>query len=843
MADSPPGEATRALAYDNLQRAGCPGLISWSKIGLIAYAPAFSPALLRGGARVYTRYIHCVGGNDWQLSEPQLLYDAQKAGDSNRVTHVAWSTLGMELAVIDVQGRLSIFLHSGLMNQLACVFDADVDAESDLNAIVGFKWLNMNKPILVNNPANRQDDRQFHYSIHKTSPFGPWHPHNNRQACIAITRNGKLKFWYQQHETKYRELVRDLESDMAVEDYYSHASFTSDRDNTFVLAAYSSSRHTLKIFRIAIQWNVLATGAQQSPPAAGDWALVNVRRLHAGALVPANPLWPTLTYLEAVSPTNHPESRLLILAAFAAERGTVLQKHEVLNVPLTLHSNFDALGLRRNSIADDQRDVLRLKGEYELDKRLVAIAPLPTESTIYCAFDDGSVELRHRSNFAPYVPANNSTNIFSLFDAGFDMPPTELCVDAALSPNRIAYVIMTPAGELRLHCMRRVLAAEGADGVTATAVALALRHTISCYSNTCCDDVMLVATAVVRAHGLDSAEAILREAHRAIGFSLDLPKDVQADKFLVLPSLQKLLSFQASLVVGHGWRRNVAGRIAWATLNLRLFAFALTFTLKAMHEKQSGHDGLIRGEVLRTLLGLAKWCVDFLAFLLQDMLLLGRDPEGALRPGATSVSLVMLLSAVPRLLIRYTLRGLRGLEQVVSRSSKSDPDPAGSRAVFDKLEEILKSGPVQIALFEKLVSDVENAMRAFAQDPADRLAMEQAFFFRGQVPAKLHSVVYGIRTVFLQKIKPGLDVPSLLFYPVSWLGLDADQDARAFSRLQIDGLRKQIMPSVARDVRRCVRCGSVSAWADVSADKFSHNWTIAFQRNCVCGSAWVKVAA
>lgn len=137
----------RRYSIDNAEANIIYRLISWSKIGLIAYAPPISPAALRGGSTVYTRYIQCVDGESWDLSPPQILYDASKMHEDNSVTHLSWSCLGMELAVVDVQGRLSIFAHSGLMNQITCVYQSEIDRDSDLNAIVGFKWLNMNKPV------------------------------------------------------------------------------------------------------------------------------------------------------------------------------------------------------------------------------------------------------------------------------------------------------------------------------------------------------------------------------------------------------------------------------------------------------------------------------------------------------------------------------------------------------------------------------------------------------------------------------------------------------------------------------------------------------------------------
>lgn len=373
-----------------------------------------------------------------------------------------------------------------------------------------------------------------------------------------------------------------------------------------------------------------------------------------------------------------------------------------------------------------------------------------------------------------------------------------------------------------------------------------------------------MAIAAIEAANQDSefTFTLLRQCHRAMGFHLDLPRDVQADKFLVLPALQKLLSFQVSIGLRTGWKRTAAGSIAWATLNMRLFAFAITFTLKTSSmQKQHGgqmQESDVRPETLVTLLGLTKWCVDHMAFLVQELYELVRNPDHCLNPETESVALAMLLGGVPRLLIRYTLRGLRGLEQMVSRSASRDPDRNSmTRMAFKQLEDIMKTGPVQIATFEKLVNDIETFMRSnsnsgmscfvlllilfadaeYNPDQEERLLLEQKLFFRGQIPKELHPAVHRIRAVFMQRIKPELDIPTLYFYPTDWLGLAEMVNS---DTIEIDGLRKQLLLPGHGIRRRCVRCGSVSVIDDLKYVKFAGNWTIAFQRNCLCGSAWVR---
>ncbi|KAK9466669.1 mediator complex, subunit Med16 [Lipomyces arxii] len=825
--------------------------ISWSKVGLIAY-------VTDSGSNVQITYIQCTDGQQWALSKPQLLKDLRVVHNATPITYLHWSPYGVELAIIDIKGGMSVFMHNGILNYLSCMYKSIPANPTVGDEIIGFQWLNMRKAVLTSNPAVRQENAQFHYGMHKLNPFGPCHPQgtstsSNKQACIGVTRNGKVRLWYQQDQT-YMETVVDLESELYPEDYYTLAALGADRDNTLVLATYSAARHCLKLFRVSVQWSFRQNPAMmsnQQPVPDNDVASIQIRRLFSNEVFSPNHNQRVLSHLEVVSPTDHPESRLVILAGFASDEGTTIQKIEVVVLPLTLHSNFLALGLQRNAIAEDPTDVVQFQDYFDINKKLVSMKSLYLDSVVFCAYSDGSVDIRRRSDFAEYTPVFETQTVTNLFDAGFGFPNTEPALDMCISPNLVATVLLNADNELKLYHMTQMLDLQDGEASTIAAVALAIRHTIACYNNICCDDLMLITGIQSLAQDPEFSVTYLRQCHKGINFSLDLPKDVQADKFLLLLSLHKLLSLQAALGTQHGWKRTVPGNIAWTTLNLRLFAFALIFTLKATSQKQAGQaENEVKGDTLMTLLGLSKWCVDFLVYLLQDIFELSRDPDKFLQPNSTSIALVMLLGAVPRLLIRYTLRGLRGLEQIVSRSANRDTDAFGvSQMAFKQLEEIFKSVPIQIASFEKLVSDVEKFMRTMYQaDPADRLNTEQTIFLKAQIPSELHGAVHKIRSVFIDEIKSETDIPALYFYPTAWLGLSGQVD---IDGIAFDGLRKQIMPhpttdgKVERSWKRCVRCGSITTLDEVNKSqlKYPSHWTVAFQRNCLCGNAWVRCSS
>ncbi|KAK7208387.1 mediator complex, subunit Med16 [Myxozyma melibiosi] len=816
-------------------------LIAWSKVGLIVYVPANQPP--DSPTKAFSTYLHCVDGQHWSLAPPVAIDDIAIVHEGAAISHLSWCFMGVDLACIDVRGRLSIFVHSSILNHLTCVYQSPPVPDHPGNAVVGFKWCNINKLILINNTATRQDNHEFHYGLHKLNTFGPWHPNSSKQACIAVTKSGELRFWFQQ-DVKYQEITYDLEPNLRREDYYSLSSFGSDRDDSFVLAVYSKTNHIFKLFRITIQWSIgtVKAGTQPAKPDV-DWATIQVKRLYCDELFCPSDNRLELSHLEVVSPANHPESRLNVFAIFSSDSRSTIQKIEVVSLPVTLHSNFDALGFSRNATPEDPSDIVQFKDFHKFDKRLINFSTLYADQVLSLAFADGSIEMRQRNGFSESVPILNSQSIYNLFDAGFGFPPISGAENICMSPNTVAFVALDKAGELKYHQMERIVTGDASEVSLLTAVAIAQRHAISCFSNLCNGDVMSIAVKEASVRDEEFTFALLRQCHRAMGFYLDLPRDVQADKFLVLPALQKLLSFQVSLGLREGWKRTAAGTVAWATLNMRLFAFAITFTLKASSMSKLPGSQLqesdVRAETLVTLLGLTKWCVDHMAYLVQEIYELVLNPEHYLDPATESVALVMLLGGVPRLLIRYTLRGLRGLEQMISRSASRDPDHKSmTRIAFKQLEDIIKTGPVQIASFEKLVNDIETFMRGNSHsDQEERLLLEQRLFFKGRIPVELHPAVHRIRTVFLQRIKPELDIPTLYFYSTEWLGL---AEMHKDDTYEMDGLKKQLLLPGKEIKRRCIRCGSVSTIEDLKYVKYASNWTIAFQRNCLCGSAWVR---
>ncbi|KAK9449919.1 mediator complex, subunit Med16 [Limtongia smithiae] len=807
--------------------------LAWSALGLVASASSDTGVSLS--------YIHCRDGNSWALADPEPVPAIGMAHGTANIVHLAWSTAGSDLACIDDSGRLSIWTHGAVLNLLACSMPPTPSPSSPDGAIVGFRWCTGAKSVVPTCTATRQDDGSFHYNITQIRPYGPRHATPNKHACIAVTANARLKFWYQV-DTRYElSTIVDLEPDLAFAESYTVAAFGTDRDNTFVLATYAAATHTFKLFRISVDWP--ASTSPTSSPAA---PVISARRIYCNQIYCPNSNTRDLTHIEIVSPKHHPESRLKILTVYASETATTVHKIEVLTLPMSLHSNFDTLSLRRTqALPDSSADIVQFKDYYDLStKRLTGIFALADESAIALAFADGSIEFRHPDSFLPRIPAYVSHLVTGVVDAGLGfLPPSEPALEMCLSPNSFAHCYLTSKGDLKLQHISAMVAAEDvAEAAHLVAVSIAERHAVACMISAGCEDIMLVACDQLRLRGPEFAITLLAQCQKALSLSLEA-RDAQAERFVLSPHLQKLLSFQAALLSNTDWQRTVPGKVVWATLNVRLFAFAITFTLKSNSggRQASGQlqDTDVRPETLVTLLGLVKWCVDFLAFMLQDIFEIACNPEQYVKRGNSSVALSILLCGVPRLILRYALRGLRGLEQIVSRSSSREPDEfALSRVAFRQLGDIMRSGPLAITSFEKLVSDIDTYTKSM---PVNSLEVDQTLLFKGTVPPELASATMRVCAVFMQRIKPELDLQALYFYPTDWLGLGRRGSSfKTEIGLEIDNLRKQILSPQGVHRRRCVRCGSMSTLEDFKGVKATPHWTLVFQRNCICGSAWVK---
>jgi len=97
---------------------------------------------------VILQYLLCDSLNgQWKLSKEYLIEDLPDPQHGRELVHLSWDPTGVELAVIDVFGRISIFGVYITVNRMSLLRRCLVDPEDSLAGVVGMMWLNVDKPV------------------------------------------------------------------------------------------------------------------------------------------------------------------------------------------------------------------------------------------------------------------------------------------------------------------------------------------------------------------------------------------------------------------------------------------------------------------------------------------------------------------------------------------------------------------------------------------------------------------------------------------------------------------------------------------------------------------------
>ncbi|RKP32684.1 hypothetical protein METBISCDRAFT_11921 [Metschnikowia bicuspidata] len=478
------------------------------------------------------------------------------------------------------------------------------------------------------------------------------------------------------------------------------------------------------------------------------------------------------------------------------------------------------------------------------------------------------------------------TTIASLLDCGFRFPQL-LCARrsfaCSVSPNMTCVAYLEPANDaLSLVTLDR----GPGSSLDTVCVALAHTHAHACYSNACSDDLMLVIKAEHdRIAGSAQQQQFLDklnvEAHGAIHFHLSSFGKESVHKLLSNPPLQKLLLLQLVLSDLSGNRKT--REIAWVVLNLRFTSFGIMFTLSSIYRQLSKknpaydtlEDSAHRAEYVYLLIGNVKWLVDFVIYLNQELtqlLLLKQNPGDSLVTMHNSIALPVLLSKIPRLFLMYALSSIGKTHEILKKLHKNLSERNKlftlMKDAIDRLFSVCTSPPWKMAAFEAFLRECEShILKELAPKLAERelmIKLEQDLFCRGEIPAEYALLAELILDRHALSIGRDSRLSDLFLYDTSWIAIgpatpysaepmNVDSTTarkthgtvirHAYSKLEaVDALRK-ILITCPSQVRKCVRCRSVSLVAYPQVFDTVHVvalWTMVFQRTCLCGSAWVN---
>ncbi|CCG25057.1 RNA polymerase II mediator complex subunit [Candida orthopsilosis Co 90-125] len=817
-------------------------LISWSKNGLIVY---ISPCK-RSKNNLLLTYLESVDGHSWRLAPPQPVEVKLENNFLPEISLVCWSTLSTDLAVSDVYGNFYILLAGvGMVdskdaspsyeltsyNHMEMIYRDVInqDIKSPINpgaSIIAFKWLNIEKPQILNKPAslvNLEHSYVYTYGVNQFASHGVSHPIPTKQACLALRRNGTLMLYYQgEHKVEYHKVSINLNDSPLM---ISNASIGFTNGKQVVITAYDRLSDDISTYVVTIDWGFLVESAKRqktdphyhTPKENQNFPGLNIAKIHEMKPLPEykeNSINP-LSSIDLVSASVERESKMSILISYSS---VDIYRYEVVDTAEIIPDAFTELGGKMNfHEKSPPSQTIELKDKIARTGKLQAIVSGPSDLYCLMMYEDGRIDVLDTKSWEIVNSPNEQfppSTISTVFDVGFSLPEIkhENPLILAVSPNMTSVVYTEVYNETEFLTLRPVEKVRNTGfqprDLFATSVALAYRHAYACYTNTFTDDlIILIQSEVERLRSLllkqmpekresiqlmikKFVESIISEAHKSINFQLDAFSKESVDKLLSNPPLQKLLSLQ--LILGEAQGNSVMSDIAWIVLNLRSTNFGIMFSLSSVYRQiskkkpseDSLKDSITRAECIVSLIGNIKWLIDLMVYFNQELLQLSyfrNDSENSKLSLSNSVVLPVILSKVPRLFLMYAISSMGKTHEILKKLHK---DLAESNKLFTPMKEALNryfticsGAPLTLSLFEQYLRECdaliakEFATRLATKEKGYSLKIEQKLVCHGEITDDVKDIARILVDRYAHNISREMKVSELYFYNTEWLNI------------------------------------------------------------------------
>lgn len=807
----------------------------------------------------------------------------------NEIKLLQWSTTGLELAVIDEIGNLTI-LGTGVSksnssnNHVSCFEDIEIFYQDDIlnelnltnskknlstdtffNDILSFKWLNTEKPIIYTSPAAKNNDNVYNYSVHQYKPYGVIHPAQGKAGCFAIRRNGLLSFYYQTLNSSIEFKKIDILLEDKGEILIDFAGIGFQNGNAMIVT-FNKINYQLKIYKVLIDWGN-QPNEKLSPVLKIEKLITeNINRIGSNGFILE------LDSIDVISPNFSSDTSLDILLSFngpgISNGRTLLQKYQISN-------KFDNLRFKNEVVSIDGYPNLILMNEIIIHEKIISILTKNFDFLLVLITEKGEVQLRSRKTLNLHTQSHSS--IETLLDVGFKFELPKKIPDAVgLSVCLCGYVSLKD-GDLSFQPLLKDDDKEwNEDEKSAVSAGISYLFAGACYTNTGADELIASTQDMIsKIDDLNLREnitlKILEESHKALNFSLDFSKD-QIDRLLVNPPIQKLLSLQYSL--GKYARTNEQSSIALCVLNLRLVSFSVMLSLRTLfHQQQriakkgnveSLIESLHRSENLLSTIGTINWFIEFLIFSLQELINL------SVNSSHKNIVLALLLSKIPRSLMIYSIAGIKRIEAFLNKMEENykinRPQILLTFELFNISFERFKNllNMIDIDTFEKFLNEIETIL---SNNNNNGLKIEQELVFLNSIPNAYKPLVPQIFNKFQERFM-NLNLSNLFFHDTNWLNFQIKQNEKF--NTAIINKNEIIQPSInlkfdliddvtktkiikKEKLKKCARCEYITSGLNEtfsilgpSANGLplmnSSHWPVAFQRTCICGSCWIYVS-
>jgi mediator of RNA polymerase II transcription subunit 16, fungi type len=502
---------------------------------------------------------------------------------------------------------------------------------------------------------------------------------------------------------------------------------------------------------------------------------------------------------------------------------TTVRRWHVLSAERKLHPKFESMVSKPNSNTLGRKiDLYRLE-DVQLDQLITTVQRVDGGEHLALGSADGSLALYDPNTLTPLYMANDSPEVTNLAQIGFVFPSYSCGLSLAVSPNACVAASLANDGRMQLTHVEHPsgLTYDSADSaaVEAAVAAIVLSFGRSFFPQVSLNDIMLLVK-----QQLDQIHypLLIQSTFKALFSDKDFisgPEPSNAPK----PMLARVLSLVASL--GHNPatdQRSQTSMLSWLTLNIRYCA--LTFMRILQSVNPNGGVEWKDPEVCEIACNNIRWTVDLCKFFVDDLFEMAdhkNDPHTPEKAPLEStedphiITKLMLVSVWPRSFLKMIARILRG----IVRASQDPKTPLAPDALpaFLRMAAIIEASPLKMESLEQLLSGVEKLTHQFyhvaGMSDRDKADAERFILAHGQIPDVLLEVVPRILHDVLPMTRERMDRLALYMEDYSWLGIREDARTKVFRRdFVVDVHRKRVLRRKGLDrVRKCVRCGSVSA--------------------------------
>lgn len=837
------------IRLDELHTNGCRQRISWSRLGCVATISSDSSSVgircLRLRRQTAT----------WELSS---IYNLEFAAEEppHSWTHLCWSSTGIDLAIFDNTGKVFVFAMStaSAVNRFQDLSFPNPDHGDELKQAVGTFWLpaaDRESPAV---PQMSKQGEQWAHVITKRKPIGPvW-----SRALLFVTRMGILRLLYIKLDRTWSETDALLSSPSKSQDLLTHAAFAPTVDGSILITTHSASGkfsvYSVQVVRpqllpdqmvttpITLAVEHIKSNIYNPPPsntiASGD--LMGSRSSHDKLtclshleIVPTTDIEKAVQIPPTIFAVNTIFSSIPGIHNFRQARSSTIQRWSLHTVSETLHPRFDEVPTKgtntTNYSTPKTLKTMERLPSISFDGIITSVHLVDSSTALAITTADGTTTLYNPSTMSPIFYESSPNEVTSLSQAGFAFAPTPhpFSHSLAFSPNACCLITLSPtSSELILTSIAHPTPLSPSSSTTTLLelipplAALTLSYTRSCYSNSSTDDLLYTILHTVHpTHHPSLSSLLLSTLFRPGEFIRQGAPGSDLDKLAQKMLVPRCLSLFAALGVsalpesenrnGHkktSIHRSLPARYAWLTLQIRHVAMQLLFIVNSAkaRERLPGEIVGMTGRAIGWAMGLVRWIVDELCAVEDGEEEGDRELVALVLTGVWSRYFLRMVEKVSRM--------LRGQGEV-GRGVRKEEGKGVTLNGLGGLLEGVERGERELG--------VEGERRIIAEGKGDGV--------EGLLESLVREVLPGLR-------KSG-EVDKLKIYTS---GMEKGLEWTLLEEGDVDVHRKRVVGKGKGEVRRCVRCASVSE--DVAGAKREWpKWIQQQMSRCVCeGSFWVE---